>query len=143
MIWLVYSLRNKTKFNFDFRFFLISTWHCRVAMQFEYCFSVIGLYIDIYGYGMLSMGFWLLSRRNIISLCSTFLSWDTQLQLSICLLFFLYCYFTLYLVVLPLKIDHCLVFISIELSYLILSYLTSVWNWVVYSPFAIQNDPYT
>jgi hypothetical protein len=28
-----------------------------VAMQFEYCFSIIGLYIDIYGYGMLSMGF--------------------------------------------------------------------------------------
>ena len=26
-------------------------------MQFEYCFSIIGLYIDIYGYGMLSMGF--------------------------------------------------------------------------------------
>jgi len=28
-----------------------------VAIQFEYCFSIIGLYIDIYGYGMLSMGF--------------------------------------------------------------------------------------
>jgi hypothetical protein len=26
-------------------------------MQFEYCFSIIYLYIDIYGYGMLSMGF--------------------------------------------------------------------------------------
>jgi hypothetical protein len=26
-------------------------------MQFEYCFSIIGLYIDIYGYDMLSMGF--------------------------------------------------------------------------------------
>ena len=45
-----------------------STWHCRVAIQFEYCFSIIGLYIDIYGYGMLSMGFWLLSRRNSISI---------------------------------------------------------------------------
>jgi hypothetical protein len=43
---------------------------------------------------------------------------NTQLQLSIGLLFFLYCYFTLYIVVLPLKIDHCLVFISIKLSYL-------------------------
>jgi hypothetical protein len=42
-----------------------STWHCRVAIQFEYCFSIIGQYIDIYGYGMLSMGFWLLSRRSI------------------------------------------------------------------------------
>jgi hypothetical protein len=70
----------------------------------------------------------------------TFLSWDTQLQLSICLLFFLYCYFTLYIVVLTLKIDHCLVFISIQLSYLILSYECMK---VVYSPFAIQNDPYT
>jgi hypothetical protein len=29
-------------------------------------------------------------------------------------------YFTLYIVVLTLKIDHCLVFISIKLSYLIL-----------------------
>jgi hypothetical protein len=60
-----------------------------------------------------------------IGLChfSTFLSWDTQLQLSICLLFFLYCYFTLDIVVLTLKIDHCLVFISIKFSYLILSYL--------------------
>ena len=67
MIWLVYLLRNTIKFNFDFPFFLFSTWHCRVAMQFEYCFSIIGLYIDIYGYGMLSMAFWLLSRRNIIS----------------------------------------------------------------------------
>ena len=30
-----------------------------MAIQFEYCFSNIGLYIyiDIYGYGMLSMGF--------------------------------------------------------------------------------------
>jgi hypothetical protein len=37
-------------------------------MQFECCFSIIDLYIDIYGYGMLSMGFWLLSRRNIISI---------------------------------------------------------------------------
>jgi hypothetical protein len=62
---------------------------------------------------------------------STFLSWDTQLQLSICLLLFLYCYFTLYIVVLTLKIDHCLVFISIKLSYLILSYLTSVWKWSI------------
>jgi hypothetical protein len=68
MIWLVYLSRNKIKFNFDFPFFLFSTWHCRVAMQFEYCFSIIDLYIDIYGYGMLSMGFWLLSRRNIISI---------------------------------------------------------------------------
>ena len=41
-----------------------STWHCRVAIQFEYCLSIIGLYIDMYGYGMLSMGFWLLSRRS-------------------------------------------------------------------------------
>jgi hypothetical protein len=39
------------------------------------------------------------------------------------LIFFLHCYFTLYIVVLTLKIDHCLVFISIKLSYLILSYL--------------------
>ena len=68
MIWLVYLLRNKIKFNFDFPFFLFSTWHCRVAIQFEYCFSIIGLYIDMYGYGMLSMGFWLLSTRNIISI---------------------------------------------------------------------------
>ena len=68
MIWLVYLLRNKIQFNFDFPFFLFSTWHCRVAVQFEYCFSIIGLSIDIYGYGMLSMGFWLLSRRNIISI---------------------------------------------------------------------------
>jgi hypothetical protein len=52
-------------------------------------------------------------------LFSTFLSWDTQLQLSICFLFFLYCYFTLYIGVLTLKVDHCLVFISIKLSYLI------------------------
>ena len=37
-------------------------------------------------------------------------------------MFFLYCYFTLYIAVLTLKIDHCLVFISIKLSYLILSY---------------------
>jgi hypothetical protein len=51
---------------------------------------------------------------------------NTQLQLSIGLLFFLYCYFTLYIVVLPLKIDHCLVFISIKLSY-----LTSVWKWSI------------
>jgi hypothetical protein len=49
---LVYLLRNKIKFNFDFPFFLFSTWHCRVAIQFEYCFSIIGQYIDIYGYGM-------------------------------------------------------------------------------------------
>jgi hypothetical protein len=68
MIRLVYLLRNKIKFNFDFSFSLFSTWHCRVAVQFEYCFSIIGLYIDIYGHGMLSMGFWLLSRRNIISI---------------------------------------------------------------------------
>ena len=68
MIRLVYLLRNKIKFNFDFSFCLFSTWHCRVAVQFEYCFSIIGLYIDIYGHGMLSMGFWLLSRRNIISI---------------------------------------------------------------------------
>ena len=53
-------------------------------------------------------------------LFSIFLSWDT-LQLSICLLFFLYCYFTLYIVVLTLKIDHYLVFISMKWSYLILS----------------------
>ena len=39
-----------------------------MAIQFEYCFSIIGLYIDIYGHDMLSMGFWLLSRRNIISI---------------------------------------------------------------------------
>jgi hypothetical protein len=57
MIWLVYLLRKKIKFNFDFRSFLFSTLHCRVAIQFEYCFSNIGLYIDIYGYCMLSMGF--------------------------------------------------------------------------------------
>ena len=57
MIWLVYLLRNKIKFNFDFPFFLFSTWHSRVAIQIEYCFSIIGLYIDMYGYGMLSMGF--------------------------------------------------------------------------------------
>jgi len=31
--------------------------HYRVAIQFEYCFPIIGLYIDIYEYGMLSMGF--------------------------------------------------------------------------------------
>ena len=68
MIWLVYLLRNKIKFNFDFPFFLFSTWHCRVAIQFEYCFSIIILYIDIYGYGMLSMGFWLFYTRNIISI---------------------------------------------------------------------------
>ena len=68
MIWLVYLLRKKIKFNFDFQFFLFSTWHCRVAIQFEYCFSFIGLYIDIYGHGLLSMGFWLLSTRNIISI---------------------------------------------------------------------------
>ena len=65
MIWLVYLLRNKIKFDFDFPFFLFSTWHCRVAIQFEYCFSIIGLYKDIYGYGMLSMGFWLLSKGKI------------------------------------------------------------------------------
>ena len=70
---------------------------------------------------------------------------NTQLQLSIGLLFFLYCYFTLYILVLTLKIDHCLVFISIKLSYLILSYpiLSYECMKVVYSPFAIQNDPYT
>jgi hypothetical protein len=28
--------------------------------------SIIGLYIDIYGYGMLSMSLWLLSRRTIM-----------------------------------------------------------------------------
>jgi hypothetical protein len=28
-----------------------------VAIQFEYCFPIIGLCIDIYEYGMLSMGF--------------------------------------------------------------------------------------
>ena len=28
-----------------------------MAIQFEYCFSNIGLCIDIYEYGMLSMGF--------------------------------------------------------------------------------------
>ena len=39
-----------------------STWHCRVAIQFEYCLPIIGLCIDIYEYGMLS-GVWLLSRR--------------------------------------------------------------------------------
>jgi hypothetical protein len=73
MIWLVYLLRNKIKFDFDFPFFLFSTWHCRVAIQFEYCFSIIGLYIDIYGYGMLSMGFWLLSKRIVymIYCCSS------------------------------------------------------------------------
>jgi hypothetical protein len=49
--------RNKIKFIFDFPFFLFSTWHCRVAIQFEYCFPIIGLYIDIDGYCMLSMGF--------------------------------------------------------------------------------------
>jgi hypothetical protein len=32
-------------------------WHSRVAIQFEYCFPIIGLCIDIYEYGMLSMGF--------------------------------------------------------------------------------------
>jgi hypothetical protein len=36
-------------------------------------------------------------------------------------LFFLYCYFAFYIGVLTLKIDHYLVFISIKLSYLILS----------------------
>jgi hypothetical protein len=34
-----------------------STWHCRVAIQFEYCFPIICLCIDIYEYGMLSIGF--------------------------------------------------------------------------------------
>ena len=33
------------------------TWHWRVAIQFEYCDPTIGLCIDIYEYGMLSMGF--------------------------------------------------------------------------------------
>jgi hypothetical protein len=28
-----------------------------VAIQFEYCFPIIGLCIDTYEYGMLSMGF--------------------------------------------------------------------------------------
>ena len=63
------------------------------------------------------------SLIRVFNVKRTFLSWDTQLQLSICLVFFLYCYFTLHIVVLTLKIDHCLVFISIKLSYLILSYL--------------------
>ena len=38
-------------------------------------------------------------------------------------MFFLYCYFTLHIVALTLKMNHCLVFTSIKLSYLILSYL--------------------
>ena len=57
IIWLVYLLRKKIKFNFDFRSFLFSTLQCRVAIQFEYCFSNIGRYIDMYGYCMFSMGF--------------------------------------------------------------------------------------
>jgi hypothetical protein len=50
--------------------------------------------------------------------------------------FFLYCYFTLNIVVLTLKIDHCLVFISIKFSYLILSYLTSVCKWFIHLLFS-------
>ena len=54
-----------------------------------------------------------------------FLSWDTQLQLSIIMfiVLFVLSFFTLYIVVLTLKIDHCLVFISIKWYDLILSYL--------------------
>jgi hypothetical protein len=58
----------------------------------------------------------------------------TQLQLSICLLFFLFCYFTLYIVVLTLKIGHCLVFISIKLSYLILITLSILIKYVSSKP---------
>jgi hypothetical protein len=46
--------RNATMNNSLIRF---SKWHCRVAIQFEYCFPISGLCIDIYEYGMLSMGF--------------------------------------------------------------------------------------
>ena len=56
MIGLVYLLKKRDKIYFDFLFFLF-TWHCRVAIQFDYCFLITGLCIDIYEYGMLSMGF--------------------------------------------------------------------------------------
>jgi hypothetical protein len=43
MIGLVYLLKKRDKIYFDFLFFLFSTWHCRVAIQFDYCFLITGL----------------------------------------------------------------------------------------------------
>jgi hypothetical protein len=65
-------------------------------------------------------------NNSIIRVFLTCEKRDNSFQLSsaeihICLLFFLYCYFTLYIVVLTLKIDYCLVFISIKFSSLLLS----------------------
>ena len=64
-------------------------------------------------------------KREILTLFNLpQLRYTTSIQYKFIVLF--YCYFTLDIVVLTLKIDHCLVFISIKFSYLILSYLTSV-----------------
>ena len=76
-------------------------------------------------------------KREILTLFNLpQLSYTTSIKNMFIVLFVL----LFYIVVLKLKIDHCLVFISIKLSYLILSYECMK---VIYSPFAIQNDPYT
>jgi hypothetical protein len=135
-------------------------------MQFECCFSIIDLYIDIYGYAVvappglkLCNPYFLISEtngRNASMNNSTIRVLNMKREITLFNLPQLRYttsikYMFSVLIVLLFYIVHCcidiedrslsgLYFNRIILSYLILFYERMK---VVYSPFAIQNDPYT